>query len=149
MSILKDFHQQHLHVRKTYWPREIFNLSNWARTLKWRRQRMERGWSDRDTWAGGEHIVEVTAGILRYLETTIIDWPAYFEMNYEDNYGYTSLSEVAQDLDNYIYFEERQYEDAIYKEFDMETRWAIQIQLYSQAEDAMVFVAKNIGGLWW
>ena len=135
--------------RLQYGLRELMKPKNWQYEFKCRNQRIKRGWSSRDTWSGGEHIMEVTVGILRELETTFIDWDAYFEMNYQDNLGYKSLSEVADDIDNWIYWQEHSYEDEIYKKYDIDTRIQIEIQLYSQAQDGMSFVARNIGGLWW
>lgn len=135
--------------RLQYGLRELMKPKNWQYEFKWRNQRIKRGWSSRDAWSGGEHIMEVTVGILRELETTFIDWDAYFEMNYQDNLGYKSLSEVADDIDNWIYWQEHSYEDEIYKKYDIDTRIQIEIQLYSQAQDGMSFVARNIGGLWW
>jgi len=152
MSVLRDFHEQHLHIVKRYWPREIFNPFNWIRTIKWRHQRAERGWSDRDTWGGGEYIAGISAGILNYLQSEKghVDWDEYFNFNYPENLGYTSLNEVAQDIDNYLAWEEDSFSDPIYSMLkdENETRWAIEFQLYEDYRNAMHFVAENIGQLW-
>lgn len=74
---------------------------------KWNKQRIQRGWSDRDTWGAGEHILEMTAGMLRFLdrEQNPIDWDEYFKANYKQVNGYESLSEVASDIEQYLEFE--------------------------------------------
>jgi len=153
MSYIKDFREQNLHVRKLYWFQELVNPMNYIRTARYRHQRAERGWSDRDTWGGGEHLAEVAAGILDYLDNVqnVVDWDAYFKNNYEENYGYASLTEVAQDITNYLAWEEESFSEPIYEEYKdhNETRWAIEWQLYNDYKNAMHFVAENIGGLWW
>jgi hypothetical protein len=153
MSLLKDFREQNLSIRKLYWPRELVNPANWGRAVKWRNQRTERGWSDRDTWGGGEHIASVSAGILRELgkEKNIVDWDWYFRNNAWETLGYKNLNEVAQDIENWLAWEEMSFDEPIYEwlDKDNDTRWAIEHQLYEDYRQAMVFVAKNIGGLWW
>lgn len=133
---------------------ELLSVKNWWYEFKYDRQRKQRGWSDKDTWAGGEHIASVCSGILEYLqsEKTIVDWEAYFEMNFEDNYGYSSLNEVAKDIDNYLAWQEESFSSPIWDELgsdDYETRLAVEYQLYADYKNAMHFVAENIGGLWW
>lgn len=153
MGLFRDFKNYNLYSNKKSWPKEIFNPANWRRAIQWRHQRAERGWSDRDTWGGGEHIASVAHGILIYLDNVqnVLDWDEYFKVNYDVSYGYTSLREVAQDIDNYLAWEELSFSEPILSQFkdDNETRWAIENQLYENYKDAMHFVAENIGGLWW
>ena len=153
MSLLKDFKEQNLHVLKRYWLREILNPFNWARAIKWRYQRAERGWADRDTWGGGEHIATVSAGILRELgkEKNIVDWDWYFRTNEWETDGYKTLNEVARDIENWLDWEEMSFNHPIYDwlKDENETRWAIEIQLSEDYKNAMKFVANNIHGLWW
>lgn len=151
MGILKDWKEDNGGLILRYKVTHFLSPRRWFKIVKYRRDRANNGWSSRDTWNGGEYIMEVTAGILRYLEReqNPIDWDAYFKMNYEDNEGYKRLSEVAQDLENYLDFSAMQYSDPLYGQLDSETRWAIEYQLYENSREAMQFVAKNIGGLWW
>lgn len=132
---------------------ELLDPRNWLAEFRYDRQRKKRGWSDRDTWGGGEYISEITYGILNYLENVqnILDWEHYFNANYNDTYGYKSLSEVAQDIDNYLAWEQLSLSEPILKEYKnhVETRWAIEYQLYNDYKNAMHFVAENIGALWW
>ena len=131
----------------------LINPANWWLEFKYDNQRKNRGWSDRDTWGGGEYISEITYGILNYLENVqnVLDWEHYFNTNYNDNYGYKSLSEVAQDIDNYLAWEQISFSEPILTEYKnhFETRLAIEHQLYSDYKNAMHFVAENIGALWW
>lgn len=92
-----------------YVVREKLNPRELLREIKWSRQRKARGWSDRDTWGGGEYILEVTSGILKYLadeKVSHTDWPEYFKTNYPNNQGYKNLNEVAKDIDSYLAFDE-------------------------------------------
>lgn len=90
-------------------PRELLSR------IKWSRQRKARGWSDKDTWGGGEYILEVTSGILKKLgdKNSHIDWDAYFKTNYPNNLGYKNLYEVAKDIDNYLAFDEYAWGDTL------------------------------------
>lgn len=150
MGYIEDFYRFNLGVRKRYWLKEFLTPRNYSSVIKYRHQRAERGWSDRDTWGGGEHIAMVTAGILHYLEReqNPIDWDEYFRTNYPNNYGYSSLTEVADDIDLYLWWEVEQWSDE-YDSLSHDDRLAITIQIYSQLENAMHFVAANILHLWW
>ena len=61
------------------------------------------------------------------------------------------MNEVAQDLENWLDWEEMSYSDPVYQLVadDFDTRMAIEIQLYDDYKNAMKFVAENIGALWW
>lgn len=149
--ILKDFYEQNLTIRKRYWPRELVRLRNYISLFKWRHQRVIRGWSDRDVWGGGEHLAGVAAGILYTLgdEKNIVDWDEYFKMNYDETWGYKTLHEVADDLQLYVEWDSLQYQEPYWSDIRMEDRWAMDVQVYEQAKNAMHFVASNLGGLWW
>ena len=128
----------------------LSNPKNWYREWKWRRQRVKRGWSDKDCWAAGEHIMEVTAGMLRHLESNgSTDWEKMFTHNFSDNMGYSSIKNVYMDIEEYL---EREYEGPVglnyedaraVKEYHEET-----LRIYEKASKAMQFVAKNIGMFW-
>ena len=82
--------------------------------IKYYRQRAKQGYSDRDVWNGGDHILKVTAGVLRELgdEKSHIDWDEYFRTNYQTR-GYNSLHEVAQDIENYLAFDDVSWADTL------------------------------------
>lgn len=150
MGLLKQRINDSKHYRFPYNAKEFFSPRDWFRQIKHNRQRKDRGWSDRDTWGGGEYIMTVTVGVLHFLENeqNVLDWDEYFASNYVENYGYTSLSEVADDIDNYLYFQENSHSEE-YDYIDSRTQFDIEYALYEQAKHAMKFVAENIGGLWW
>lgn len=150
MGYIKDFYQFNLTIRKRYWLRELLRPRNYQDVFRFRRQRANRGYANRDAWGGGQYIAEVAAGILYILgdENNIVDWDKYFKMNYENNWGYKNLNEVADDLQLYVEWDIIQWRD----EFDTirnEDRWAIDYQVYEQAKNAAHFVASNLGSLWW
>ncbi len=151
MGYIKDFYQFNLTIRKRYWLRELLTPRNYKQVIQFRHQRASRGYADRDAWGGGEHIAEVAAGILYILgdEKNIVDWDEYFKNNYEENWGYKTLNEVADDLQLYVEWDIIQWNDPLFDELRSEDRWAIDYQVYMQAKNAMHFVADNLGGLWW
>lgn len=152
MSFIKDFYEHHLTIRKRYWAKELLTPKNYLSVKKFRKQRANRGYADRDAWGGGEYLAEVAAGILYLLgdEKNIVDWEDYFKNNYEDNWGYKSLNEVADDLQLYVEWDIIQWHEPLFSEIKLnDDRWAMDYQVYQQAKNAMHFVADNLGGLWW
>lgn len=153
MGYIKEFYEFNLTVRKRYWLHELLKPRNYIDVIRFRRQRANRGYADRDAWGGGEYIAEVAAGILRILsdEKNPVDWDEYFKNNYYETYGYNNLNEVTDDLQLYVEWDELQF-GPLYKEIEAlggDARWAMEWQVYSQAKIAMHFVAANLGGLWW
>jgi len=172
MSLIKDIKEQN-GTRK----RELVNPKNWQRAIKWRHQRAERGYSDRDTWNGGDYILEVTSGVLKKLgdEKSHIDWDEYFNNNYK-TYGYKSLEEVAADIDSFLEYDDVSWaialdfklksksikrDDGLYEYVNDNTpdenrRIRLAIKKYHEEYDrryrkmknAMIFVALNAPGLW-
>jgi hypothetical protein len=157
---------------------ELLKPANWLFEFKQDRQRKKRGWSDRDTWNGGEYILSVVSGVLKKLgdEKSHIDWDEYFKTNYPNNQGYNSLIEVAEDIDAYLEFDELDWsrdldfeiiydkkpaEDGCTEIVDINTpeenrqiKKAIEAsrkeydRRYKKAKKAMTFVAVNFPGLW-
>lgn len=97
--------------------------SYWLDEFKHARQRVSRGWSDRDTWGGGEYILEVVSGVLRKLsdEKSHVDWEFYFKNNYPKTCGYKNLAEVANDIDFYLAFEDINWQDTL--DFPLKHSW--------------------------
>lgn len=154
MSFIKDFHQHNLTLRKRYWLKELVTPRNYTQVHRFRKQRANRGYADRDAWGGGEYIAEVAAGILYILgdEKNIVDWAEYFKNNYDENWGYKTLHEVADDLQLYVEWDTMQFSDPLHAQIEKlgnDARWAMEWQVYEQAKNAMHFVADNLGGLWW
>ena len=176
MSKLKNITQDYAFP---YNIREAMSYRNWLGEFKHAKQRKERGWSDRDCWNAWHHIGSVTAGMLRSLDATqnILDWDEYFASNYKSVGDYKSLGEVAQDIENYLNFDDTSWSEKLdfelkhsFKETDdgkMELvsgntakekvliRKAIKATmkeeqlLAKKAEKAFIFVGKNFRALWW
>ncbi len=123
MSFIKDYKDQHLTMLKRYWWKELINPSNLYYTWQHRYQRAERGYSDRDVWNTGDHILGIMVGMLKQLgdEKSHIDWTEYFKENYKNNQGYNSLNEVAADIKNFIEFDKTSWADDL--GFDIKTEW--------------------------
>ena len=99
MSIFKDWQDDTKGCTASYKVRSFFNIKLWLNLAKWRRQRADRGWSDRDTWGAGEHIAEMTAQMLQHLnDNTYVDWPEWFKLNVQEKDGYKSLQAVIDDI---------------------------------------------------
>ena len=154
--------------------RELLKPTNWLFEFRQEQQRKRRGWSDRDTWNGGDYILEVTAGVLKKLgdEKSHIDWDDYFKTNYPNNQGYTSLYEVAKDIDDYLDFDRLGWGDKLsFKikhdisddglltsgntpEEQREIKKTMEAHIkegnrkYKKAKKAMTFVAVNFPALW-
>jgi hypothetical protein len=177
MSFLKDYHDQHLTMIKKYWWKELINPLNLYHTWQHRYQRAERGWSDRDVWNAGDHIIDVISGMVDQLgdEKSHIDWTEYFKENYKKNHGYNSLNEVAADIKSFIEHDQSTWTDdlgfelkiawepvekgsrMVEKNTPEEQRIMKKAMKEWQAEwnrrrakmrNALVFVADNIPGLW-
>lgn len=123
MSLIKDYHDQHLTMLKRYWWKELINPRNLYRSIQWRHQRAERGWSDRDAWNADGHILPVLSGLLTRLgdEKSHVDWDEYFRANYKEVGGYNSLNDVAKDIDDYIAFEDTSWTDNL--GFELKVNW--------------------------
>lgn len=116
MSILKDFNDTYGGYRFTRQLREYVSLWNWRQVFKWRKQRLSRGWSDRDTWGAGDHIARITADMLQHLnDDHYVDWPQWFKLNVkeEGKGAYTSLAQVIKDIREYLDFSETSWADGL------------------------------------
>ena len=112
MSIFKDWREDTNGYVFTHRVRSFFDLPLWFRLAKWRRQRADRGWSDRDTWGAGEHIAKMTAEMLQHLnDNTYVDWPQWFSLNVQEKNGYKSLQHVIDDINQYIQITEQSWAD--------------------------------------
>lgn len=112
MSILKDWQKDTDGYVFTHKVRSFFDVPLWFRLAKWRKQRADRGWSDRDAWGAGEHIAKMTAGMLQHLnDHTYVDWPQWFELNVQEKNGYKNLQSVIDDINQYIQMTEQSWAD--------------------------------------
>lgn len=173
MGLIKDvleYNEGYVWYRKAVY---FFSPTAWLRCHKWRKQRADRGWADRDAWAAGEHIARITSEILTYLDThSYIDWEEWFK----DNGGkYTSISDLTTDINNYLDFIETSWADGLTLEStDIkatvlgENRWLRngkpltdkqitmlihkqqreEVRLFNKASKAMQFFSKNFDSFW-
>ena len=113
MSLLKDFREDVSGYKIFYQLRSAVDVRLWLRLHKYRKQRANRGWSDRDAWGAGEHIAKVTAEMLQHLnDYSYCDWPEWFKNN-TDNLGYKNLQSVIDDINNYLEFQYTGWTDGL------------------------------------
>lgn len=116
MSIIKDWREDNQGYRLRMKVTKLFSPREWFYLHKWRKQRANRGWSDRDTWNMGDHLIEITAAMLNHLNTNgIADWPEWFKLNVQEKgkNAYTSLDQVIKDITDYIDFEKTSWADGL------------------------------------
>lgn len=116
MGLIKDWAEDTEGYRFSYRVRSLFDLSLWLRLHKWRKQRANRGWSDSDAWGAGDHIAQVTAEMLQYLQDhSYCDWPEWFKLNVQEEgkNAYTNLQEVIDDINAYLEFEKTSWSDGL------------------------------------
>lgn len=116
MGLLKDWRYEYESERLDRKVFHFFSLFAWLRLYKWRRQRADRGWSDRDTWGAGEYIAQITAEMLQHLnENKYTDWPEWFKLNVQEEGkgAYTSLAQVISDITTYLDFEKTSWGDGL------------------------------------
>lgn len=112
MSIFKDWQDDTKGYTASYRVRSFFNVKLWLNLAKWRRQRADRGWSDRDTWGAGEHVAKMTAQILQHLnDNTYVNWPEWFDLNIKEKDGYKNLQAVIDDINQYLELTEQSWTD--------------------------------------
>ncbi len=116
MSLLKDWIEDNEGYRFRRKVTYFFSPKVWFRLHKWRKQRADRGWSNRDTWNAGDHIAKMTAEMLQHLnDHTYVDWPEWFKLNVkeEGKDAYTSLAQVVKDITQYLDFAETSWADGL------------------------------------
>jgi len=114
MSILQDFKRDNESYRLNRQVVYLLSPKVWVRLHKRRKQRADRGWSERDTWGAGEHIAKITAEILQHLNNnTYVDWPEWFKNNVQEKDSYKSLQAVIDDINQYLALTETSWGDGL------------------------------------
>lgn len=116
MSIIRDWRDDYKGHRFKYKIRKLLSPREWYYLHKWRKQRADRGWSDRDTWNMGDHLVKITAEMLQHLnDNGIGDWDWWFKEQVKETSknAYTSLPQVISDLTEFIDFAETSWADGL------------------------------------
>lgn len=116
MSIFKDWQEDNDGYRLRTKATNLVDPRVWLRLHKWRKQRADRGWSDRDTWGAGEHIARMTAEMLQQLnDHSYCDWPEWFNLNVKEKGkgSYGNLQSVIDDINAYLDYEETSWADGL------------------------------------
>lgn len=116
MGILKDWKEDSEGYRFRNQVVCLFSPKVWFRLHKWRMQRANRGWSNRDTWGAGEHIAKMTAEMLQHLnDNTYVDWPEWFKLNVKEKGkgAYKNLQSVIDDINKYLEHTETSWGDGL------------------------------------
>jgi hypothetical protein len=116
MGILKDWKEDTNGYVFTSRVAYFFSPKVWLRLHKWRKQRADRGWSDRDTWGAGDHIARMTAEMLQHLnDESYCDWPEWFRLNVkeEGKGAYKDLQSVIDDINQFLDFTHTTWADGL------------------------------------
>lgn len=116
MGIFKDWSKDNRGVALRYQAKELFSPQVWLKLRKWRKQRMNRGWSDRDVWDAGEYIAKMTADMLQDLnDNKYNNWPEWFKLNVQEEGkgAYKNLQSVIDDINAYLDFTETSWADGL------------------------------------
>lgn len=177
MGIIKDWNDENGSYVLHYKVLRFLSPNSWMMVYKWRKQRADRGWSDKDTWAAGEYILQISSAMLRELgkEKNPVDWASYFKDNQIKHYGYSNFNEAADDIDAYLNFsansswtdyidfklpgghinQDGSWESGMDKRQQFKAKKAMEKHnrefnhLHEKASKAMRLVASNHGALWW
>lgn len=169
MGIYKDWRQDNEGSTLLYKIKSFFNIKDWLMLHKYRKQRADRGWSDRDIWGAGEHIAQMTAEMLQYLnDKYYCNWPDWFKLNILKPGGYKNLQQVIDDINNYLEYQKTSWTDDL--DLDDNQSWAYtgtrkkltekqistriknyhkkELILYKKANKAMGFFGRHFASFW-
>lgn len=172
MGIFKDWLQDAKGSAVAYKIKSLVSPKEWYSLHKWRKQRADRGWSDRDTWGAGEHIAQMTAEMLQHLND-YAHTDQWFDLNIIDKQKYENLQQVIDDINAYLEYEKTSWADGLdsvhgdlekgFKWKDLSTskiltdkqisarikKWRIgECKAYGKAKKAMIFFADNFANFW-
>jgi len=105
---LKELAEEIEGMSLRYKVQTLLRPKTWSRIHKFRRQRISRGYSDKDMWHSGDHLTTLISESLKWHETQgMSDFQEMFKMWVEDgtNFGYKNLKQVYTDIDNYLAFD--------------------------------------------
>lgn len=124
MGIVKDWKIDNEGYCFRYRVIHLISPKYWLKLHQYRKQRADRGWSDRDTWGAGDHIAKITAEMLQYLlDNSYGDWPEMFRTKFKekDPNAYKDLQHVINDINAYLDYTKTEWNDGydiIPKEID-------------------------------
>lgn len=172
MSIYKDWLKGVSGTTLSYKVKSFFDIKWWLKLHKFRKQRADRGWSDRDAWDGGNFIVEITASILQELNKECTDEWVKLNIKRSNSYhNYKNLQLVIDDIRNFISFDNTSWAEGLVKGTDDNfayfkkdtdkklTKKQINLyieryrkkhkKLHEKAIRAMVFFSNNFSKFWY
>lgn len=172
MGIFSDWLQETNGSAVIYKIRSLVSPKEWYSLHKWRKQRADRGWSDRDAWGAGERIAQMTAEMLQHLND-YSHTDQWFDLNIIDKQKYENLQQVIDDINYYLEYEKTSWSDGLTsihednkKGFtwkDIETskvltdrqitsrirKWRVEeCRAYNKARKAMIFFSSNFANFW-
>lgn len=174
MGLIKDFKEEHTGYARIEQVKSVFNLKCWIRLQKFRTQRANRGWSDRDMWGMGEYIAQITAEMLNELKDGHTDWSWWFKLNCEQGKGaYKNIEEVVNDINGYLEFSKTNWAEGLTSVKGKTGKFSIswvnekgkkiteaeitnrinkhnkeETKLYKKATKAMSFFGRHFWGFW-
>jgi hypothetical protein len=116
MSLIKDVYEDSKGYTLRYRILSYVSPKKWLRHHKWRKQRADRGWSDRDTWGAGDHIAKMTAEMLQHLnDFSMCSWSDWFDLNVKEKgkNSYKDLQSIIDDINNYLTSTESSWADGL------------------------------------
>jgi len=102
---LKELAEEIEGMSLRYKVQTVLRPKTWSRIHKFRRQRITRGYSDKDMWSSGTHLMTLISESLKWHESKgVSDFEYMFKMWVDEgsNFGYKNLKQVYTDIDNYL-----------------------------------------------
>ena len=114
MGIIKDWKKDNQGYCFRYKVLHLISPKFWFTLHKYRQQRADRGWSDRDIWGTGDYIAGIVAEMLQDLnDNSYHDREDWFSNNTKNRgvFKYETLQQIIDDINNYLDFEETSWSD--------------------------------------
>lgn len=152
MSIFKDLYEETRGFRLTYKIKTIINPREWILLYRWRKQRADRGWSDRDWWSMDYFLKDIIPPMLRKYAKEGGGIPTSLDKSYTDKQfqaaidkWHKDLLKAADDIEAYYKHEELPFPKsrAARDKYFANSRVAEK-----RTKDGMKFVANNFLSLW-
>jgi len=102
---LKELSEEITGMSLRYKLQTVLRPKTWSRIRKFRRQRLARGYSDKDMWNSGTHLMTLISESLKWHDSRgVSDFDYMFKMWVDEgsNFGYKNLKQVYTDIDNYL-----------------------------------------------
>jgi hypothetical protein len=177
MGIIKDWRDNNSSFRVSTKIYSLFSPKEWYELHKCRKQRANRGWSNRDAWEAGDYVAKIVADMLFYLkDNSYVDWEWWFDNKYKKGKNnYKDLQSIIDDINNYLEFQKTSWADGLDADIDdvkkfSDIKWsdvatgkkltdkqvtarinkyaAQEAEVYKKASRAMKFFGENFSDFW-